>query len=135
VGVGKVWGGSMSEAAPIYHTGKRGKYHAQKVTDNGITFDSKAEYRRYLELKMLEQAGVISNLVVHPVYELQPAFRRGGEKIRPITYEGDFEYYEGDKQIVEDVKGGKVTQTEAFRVKRKMFLYHYPDVEFRVVEK
>jgi hypothetical protein len=125
----------MSETTPIYRTVRRGKYNACKATADGITFDSKAERNRYLELKSWAQEGRITSLTVHPVFELQPAFKRDGKKIRPITYEADFEYYEGDKQIVEDVKGGKVTQTEAFRVKRKMFLYHYPDVEFRVVEK
>ena len=35
------------------------KYHAIKTTVDGITFDSRAEARRYRELKLLERAGVI----------------------------------------------------------------------------
>ena len=32
----------------------------ERRTTDGITFDSMAEMRRYLELKMLEKSGVIS---------------------------------------------------------------------------
>lgn len=38
------------------------KYRNKKITVNGEQFDSQREYRRYCELKLLEQAGVISCL-------------------------------------------------------------------------
>ena len=53
------------------------KYHAIKTTVDGITFDSRAEARRYRELKLLERAGVIENLVLQPKFELQPKYKIG----------------------------------------------------------
>lgn len=38
------------------------KYHNRKTVIDGITFDSAKEARRYMELKLLERAGEISNL-------------------------------------------------------------------------
>jgi hypothetical protein len=41
------------------------------------------------------------------------------------------------KDIIEDVKGGKATQTREFRLKWKMLLYAYrdkPSYEFKIVE-
>ncbi len=107
------------------------KYHARKTTIDGITFDSKAESDRYLELKIAQSAGAISDLRVHPVYTLQDAFYHRGKKIQPIRYEADFEYIEIEKVVVEDTKG---FQTVEFRIKRKMFLYRYPEYELRIVE-
>ncbi|MGP1455872.1 MAG: DUF1064 domain-containing protein [Treponema sp.] len=52
----------------------RYKWHKYNVsskerrTVDGITFDSMAEMNRYLELKQLERAGIITDL------ELQPKF-------------------------------------------------------------
>ena len=61
-----------------------------------------------------------------------------GKKIQPITYTADFQYTEvqffRDQIIVEDVKGGKATQTELFKVKVKMFKKLYPELIFRVEE-
>ena len=45
------------------------KYNAIPTTVDGIRFASKREARRYLELKLLQKAGHISDL------ELQPRFR------------------------------------------------------------
>lgn len=33
------------------------KYHNQKITVDGITFDSRKEYRRFRELCLMERAG------------------------------------------------------------------------------
>jgi hypothetical protein len=109
------------------------KFNNRKVKVDGLTFDSQAEYRRYCELKLMEQSGVIAGLSVHPKYMLQDAFRHRGEIIRAITYKPDFEYFEGGHCVVEDVKGGRATQTEAFRIRVKLLLKRYPDVEFRTV--
>lgn len=106
------------------------KYRARKTTIDGITFDSKGEARRYGELKLMERAGAISNLELQPVYVLQEAFRcpRNGAQ-RAIKYIADFRYTEGGKTIVEDFKG---KETEAYRIKRKLFLKRYPEILFRV---
>lgn len=106
-----------------------GRSNARKVDKDGYTFDSRAEARRYDELRLLERGGVIRDLVIHPRYELQPAFERDGQRIRAIYYEGDFEYWEGASLIVEDVKG---FEFETWKLKRKIFLYQYPSHVLRV---
>lgn len=108
------------------------KYHNKHTEQDGYSFDSLAESRRYWELKALERAGEISGLVVHPRFVILPAFERDGVKIRKIEYVGDFQYEDHGTLIVEDVKGGnlKGTRTEAYRIKRKMFLAKYPEYKF-----
>ena len=49
------------------------KYGNHKVTVDGITFDSKREATRYLELKTLEKAGKISLLERQKKFVLIPA--------------------------------------------------------------
>lgn len=109
------------------------KYGAKKAERDGLVFASRKEARRYDELKLLEYAGVISELECQPRYELQPAFKRNGKTERAIVYVGDFAYTEDGTRVVEDVKGGKATRTAAFEIKRKLFLYKFPEIEFRVI--
>jgi hypothetical protein len=120
---------------------KRNKYNAVKVKADGITFDSKMEYARYLELRLLEKAGKISGLVVHPEYLLQQAVQDGTRVIRPIIYEADFAYTEDypnehgimlSRRVCEDTKGH---ETEAFKVKAKMFRAAFPQIDFRILRK
>jgi len=56
---------------------RRRKYNAVKTKVDGYVFDSKAEARRYLELKELRQAGKIRSLSIHPRYELLPRLKTG----------------------------------------------------------
>jgi hypothetical protein len=106
------------------------KYKAKKTTVDGITFDSKREARRYQELKLLEQAGTICELELQPRFTLQRAFKDNeGNHIRAITYKADFQYIEDGEIIVEDSKG---FWTQVFKIKRKMFLFFYPDYYLRI---
>lgn len=110
------------------------KYHACPVDLDGYHFDSKAEARRYGELRLLERAGEISDLEVHPPYLLLDKTRDpySGKMLRGITYEGDFEYVEdADHTVVEDVKG---VETAAFRLKRRLFVEMYPSIELRIIK-
>lgn len=111
---------------------KRAKYNAKPVKIDGIRFDSQLEVNRYSELKVLENAGEIKHLVIHPNYELQPAFRKNGKTYRAIHYEGDFQYQDVQTGglVIEEVKG---FETATFKLKMKMFLYQYPGVDFRIV--
>lgn len=71
------------------------KYHNCKVMVDGIKFDSKAEARRYAELKLMEDTGHIKELKLQPKFELQPKYKNNkGETIRAITYKADFSYIE-----------------------------------------
>jgi len=72
---------------------------ARKTQVDGITFDSRAEARRYVELKILQTAGVIRDLKTHPKWDLVVNGVRVGK------YTADFSYTQNDALVVEDVKG------------------------------
>lgn len=106
------------------------KYKAKKTVFDGITFDSQKEAMRYGELKLLERAGEISDLELQPKYVLQEGFRdKDGKKHIAITYKADFKYVEKGKEIVEDAKG---FETEVFKIKLKLLLYKYPEINFKL---
>ncbi len=92
--------------------GKRGnKFNARKVQMDGHTFDSQMEARRYRTLVLMEQAGEILGLRVHVAYQLVV------KGVRVCRYEADFVYFEGGREIVEDVKGHR---TREYIIKRKL---------------
>ena len=77
---------------------KENKYHNKKVEMDGITFDSKKEYSRWLHLKALVTMGVISDLQRQVTFELQPKFTNNkGQHIRAINYVADFTYTKNGK--------------------------------------
>ncbi len=122
---------TLKEYQEMKRANRRNKYNAQARTVDGVRFDSKAEARRYGELKLLCAQGYIAGLRIHPRYELQAAFTDGrGKRHRGIFYEADFEYQESGQMIAEDVKG---VQTTVFRLKRKLFLYRYSEYDLRIV--
>jgi len=122
---------------------KVNKYRNRKVECDGYNFDSIKEKDRYLELKLLEKAGTIRNLKLQPVFELQPKFSHRGIIHREIKYKADFRYdgITSDgffREIVEDVKGWdrnklKFFTTPLYKLKKKMLLFKYPDINFREV--
>lgn len=106
------------------------KFFNKKTTVDGHVFDSLKESKRYQELRLLEQAKEIRELVVHPTFELVPGFKidvNGKKKaIRAITYTADFSYVDRTgKIIVEDVKAKNGFRAPIFNLKRKLFLYHH----------
>lgn len=95
------------------------KYGAKKIKDpaTGYVFDSKKEFIRWLELRLLERAGKISGLCRQVSYELIP--KQEGE--RACNYIADFTYYdENGKMVVEDCKGYR---TDAYKIKKKLMLW------------
>lgn len=97
------------------------KYHAKKVTYNGITYDSKKEAKRHAELLLLERAGAITELRTQVRYELLPSQRIDGKVVeRPVFYVADFVYQQDGKTVVEDTKGMK---TRDYIIKRKLMLW------------
>lgn len=109
------------------------KYKNIKVKVNGIQFDSKKEASRYVELKLLQKAGVIKDLTLQPKFLLQEGFRDSiGENHRQIKYIADFKYFDIEKNctVIEDVKGMK---TDVYKLKKKLFLYKYRDLIFREI--
>ena len=100
------------------------KYKAKKTTIDGITFDSNAEAKRYVDLKKLERGRAIKNLSLQPRFLLQEGFINihTGKKEKAIEYVADFQYTENNETIIEDVKGFK---TADYKIKRKLFLFKY----------
>lgn len=98
------------------------KYGNTKVVDAGITFDSKAEHRRWQYLAMLEKAGEIRQLQLQVPFVLIPKLQRpSGGWERETKYLADFAYRTKDGNlVVEDVKGAV---TPEFRLKRKLMLH------------
>ena len=106
---------------------KRSKYNARKTVVDGIRFDSKAEAKRYQELKMLERAGEVKELQLQYIYPLMvPGVGNGGayERVCVGKYIADFRYRKGPRGLlmVEDVKGVK---TAIYRLKKKMVEAQY----------
>lgn len=113
----------------------RNKYHARRLQYAGHSFDSQAEARRYEQLRLLEAGQAISNLVVHPRYLLIPAFvDRTGKRHVARWYTPDFAYVEDGVEVVEDVKGGRATMTDASSLRMALFQYQNPSVELRIVK-
>lgn len=114
------------------------KFGAKKTVLDGITFDSGKEARRYAELRLLEKAGVISHLERQPQFKLmcgeRPILIRsdGFPNGRHASVKFDFAYWDGNRRVIEDVKGGKATRTEAYAIRKAIVEAMYPAV--RVVE-
>lgn len=102
----------------------RAKYGAVPTVIDGIRFASKAEARRYQELKMLEKAGEIKGLELQPKFPLMVPECGSGFDVRIGHYIADFRYRKGPKGVlvIEDVKGMK---TPVYRLKKKMVEAQY----------
>ena len=101
-----------ASAAPVAPPA-RAKYGNKKVEIDGKKFDSKAEGARYVELKRLQEGGVISGLKTQEEFALPV----NGALI--CKYRADFCYVDSDGiRVVEDVKGGPVTPV--YTLKKKL---------------
>lgn len=111
------------------------KYHNTKIQVDGIMFDSKLEAKRYGQLKIMENAGVIRDLELQPEYELIPSFKKNGKTWRRTVYRADFKYIlcSDDSHIIEDVKGSTAVITDVFRLKQKLFEYRYPELSIKII--
>lgn len=107
----------------------RNKYHAKKITLDGIEFDSRKEANRYCELITMQKAGMIKDLKCQVAFELIP--KCGKE--RPAKYHADFTYIElaTGRLVVEDVKS-RATKTKDYILRRKLMNWRY-DIQIREV--
>ncbi len=121
------------------------KYGARTVEADGYKFASRAEHRRYEQLRMMAMAGEIRNLEVHPRFALYvPVFEdcefaiadqaKAPKEVGLVNgsqatigrlighYTADFSYTRPGAAglIVEDCKGGRATVTEAYRLRKRM---------------
>lgn len=97
------------------------KYGNRKIVRDGIEFDSIKECQRYCELKLMQRAGVISDLQMQVPFELIPSQRIDGKVVeRAVNYVADFVYTQDGQKVVEDTKGYK---TPEYIIKRKLLLH------------
>lgn len=97
----------------------RSKYNAVRTVDaDGVKWDSKAERRRWGELKIMEHAGVITDLYRQITF---PIHVHGVEVGKYIA---DFQYRRvaDDAVIVEDFKG---VRTALYNFKKRCVLAEY----------
>lgn len=93
------------------------KYLNKHTFVGKIKFASKREAARYVELKAMEAAGLITGLELQKKYLLIPAQYQE----RKVTYIADFDYVDADlNPVTEDVKGFR---TAEYVIKRKLMLW------------
>jgi hypothetical protein len=87
---------------------------------DNIVFDSKKEAGRYIELKLMQQAGQITDLHLQQVFNLDVNGITVGHYIADFTYR----HKEWPGLIVEDVKS-PATRTALYQLKKKIFQAQY----------
>lgn len=117
------------ESRTKYNVG-RDASDVEKRTHNGIVFDSILEMKYYRDVlcPLVESGDVVSYELQKP-YELQPKFTHDGKTVQPITYVADFYmvFKDGSVKVV-DTKG---CPDAAALLKRKLFWYRYPDIDYQ----
>lgn len=99
---------------------------------DGTVLDSKRELYRYADLLLLQRAGEICGLKVHPRYPITiagvPILLKSSRypNGRHLTYVADFSYFPGKAedcqlgQVIEDVKMQSGHRTEIYKIKRAL---------------
>ena len=95
------------------------KYKNKKVVIDNILFDSKKEANYYTKLKILKDAGKITDLELQKKFVLQDKFKLNGKTYRAITYVADFVYKDDKGMHVVDTKGYR---TQVYKIKKKLFV-------------
>lgn len=110
------------------------KYHAKKVTFDGFTFDSRKEAGYYQQLKLRQCNGEIKKIELQPEYVLQDKFTYRGKKYRAIKYLADFRFTDkyGNETVI-DVKSPITQKNPVYKLKKKLLLSKYPDINFKEV--
>ena len=98
------------------------KHGNSKVVVDGEKFDSKREYRRYCELKLLEKHGTISKLERQVRFVLAPSVVLQGKTKPALRYFADFTYTMDEKMIVEDAKSPHLREDPRYRIKKHLMM-------------
>lgn len=111
---------------------RRAKYKAVPTEVEGHRFASKREARRFQELRLLERAGQIVNLELHPRYPIEMTRLSNGEVTTVGFYTADFAYFDvrAGTQVIEDVKC-EATKTTAYRLRKRLVEAQY---DFTITE-
>lgn len=117
----------IATRAPTGAKPKPSKYRNTKVIDSdGLTHDSKREYRRWCELQLRERAGEISQLRRQVVFDL---IING---VLVCRYVADATYVESGATVVEDTKSEPTRKKRDYRIKRKL-MHAIHGIEIREV--
>lgn len=115
---------------------ERSKFNVDKDkerrTHNGITFDSQLEMKYYRDVLLPKvESGEIIKYELQKKYILQDGFERNGKRVLPVTYVADFyiEYSDGHIEVI-DTKG---CPDSVAKIKRKLFWFKYPDIDYQWV--
>lgn len=112
----------------------RTKFNVDKDTErrtcDGIIFASILEMKYYRDMILPQmRSGYIVKCELQKPYELQPKFIHESKTVQPITYVADFYIeYKNGKSLVIDTKG---FPDSVAKIKRKMFWYLYPDIQYQ----
>lgn len=112
-----------------WHQNMRRLPAGERTSVEGHIFDSKAELRRWEELKLLEKAGEISRLerqVVVPIHiSGEPVVIRSQRYPNgiPCKYTADFVYFQKNRRVWEEYKG-RDTAESRFRRAVVEAIYH-----------
>jgi hypothetical protein len=108
---------------------KKGK---QNRTYNDILFDSELEMKYYRDVICVGlENGSIKKCECQVKYELQPKYKYNDKNILAINYVADFVItYKDNSVIVWDVKG---LADATAKLKKKMFHFKYPEVNYKWV--
>ena len=114
-------------------TRSKGRYgNVSKPVHDGIRFDSKREMLRYMDLRLLEKAGEICGLKVHPRFNIiigsVPVLMKSARypNGRQMVYVADFCYFPRKPEdlqlglVIEDVKMESGHRTEVYKIKRAL---------------
>lgn len=118
--------GEAQELTAAYENGcthqKKSKYKNIPCEAGGIRFDSKKERRRFLELKGMYEAGLITDLKLQHHFTLSEAFKDvSGNAVRRVEYIADFTYFDSEgKFVIEDVKSDATRQNAVYSLKKRL---------------
>jgi len=96
------------------------KYRAVAVTIDGIRFASRAEARRFENLRYLERAAQISQLEAHPTFDLLAWSADGPVKVGVLTPDARYVTQDGEV-VIEDVKNPATAAETSYRLRKRMF--------------
>jgi hypothetical protein len=104
--------------ADYHRLTRRPKFGNRRTEVDGITFASAREAARYRDLCLMQAAGEIADLTLQPTWVLVVNGLRVGR------YSADFAYTDRrtGQLVVEDVKGGEATKTQAYQLRKKLLL-------------
>lgn len=118
--------GALSQATAAVSGRPTRKYGNVPTYVDGQRFDSKKEAARFGHLRMLEQAGVIRDLMVHEPFPLIVHGQDCGSYVSDFTYTT-----ETGERVVEDVKSAATRKLPTYRLKVRLVWALYG---LRVVE-